>query len=70
MKVKEESEKAFLKLNIQKAKIMASSSISSRQIDGDKGKVMADLSSWDSKSLWTMTAAMKLKDNCSLEEEL
>ena len=68
--VKEESEKAFLKLNIQKAKIMASSPISSRQIDGDKGKVMADLSSWDPNSLWTMTAAMKLKDDCSLEEKL
>jgi len=49
---------------------MASSPISSRQIDGDKGKVMADLSSWDPNSLWTMTAAMKLKDDCSLEEKL
>jgi len=49
---------------------MASSPISSRQIDGDKGKIMADLSSWEPNSLWTMTAAMKLKDNCFLEEKL
>ena len=49
---------------------MASSPISSRQIDGDKGKVMADLSSWDPNSLWTMTAVMKLKDGYSLEEKL
>ena len=49
---------------------MASSPISSRHIDGDKGKVMAYLSSWDPKSLWTMTAAMTLKDDCSVEEKL
>ena len=70
MRVKEEGEEAGLKLSIQKTKIMASSPISSRQIDGDKGKVMAYLSSWDPKSLWTMTAAMTLKDDCSVEEKL
>ena len=57
MKVKEESEKAGLKLNIQKTN-MASSPISSWQIEGEN---------WASKSLWTVTAAMKLKDICSLE---
>ena len=61
MKVKEESEKADLKLNIQKAKIMASGSLTSWQIR---------LFSWAPKSLWMMTAAMKLKDTCSLEEKL
>ena len=64
-----ESEKPGLRLNIQKAKIMASSPISLRQIDGDKGKVMAYLSSWDPKSLWMVIAATKLKDACFLEEK-
>ena len=69
MKVKEESEKAGLKLNIKKTEIMASSPITSCQIDGEK--VESDsLFSWAPKLLWTMTAAMKLKDACSLEEEL
>ena len=66
MEVKKESEKAGLKLNIQKTKIMASSPITSWQIDGEKEKV-ADLFSWAPKSLQMVTAAMKLKDACSLE---
>ena len=69
MKVKEESEKAGLKLNIQKTKIMASGSITSWQIGG--GKVETQISfSWTPKSLWTVTATTKLKDTCSLEEKL
>ena len=69
MKVKEESEKAGLKLNIQKTKIMASSPITSWQIDG---KIMetVTLFSWAPKSLQMVTAAMKLKDACPLEEKL
>ena len=64
MKVKEESEKAGLKLNIQKTKIMASSPITSWQIDGEKMETVADFTFLDSK----FTAAMKLKDACSLEK--
>ena len=67
MKVKEESEKVGLKLNIQKTKIMASGSIISRQIDGKQWKQW-DLFTWAPKSLQMVTAAMKLKDTCSLEE--
>ena len=67
MKVKEESEKVGLKLNIQKTKIMASSPIISWQIDGE---TVADFIFLDSKSLQMVTAAMKLKDTCSLEEKL
>ena len=67
MKVKEESEKAGLKLNIQKTKIMASSPITSWQIDGE---TMTDFIVWAPKSLQKVTAAMKLKDACSLEERL
>ena len=70
MKVKEESEKAGLKLNIQKTKIMASSPISSWQIDGETVETVADFIFWGSKSLQMVTAAMKLKDTCSLEEKL
>ena len=71
MKVKEESEKAGLKLNIQKTKNMASGPISSWQIDGDKVETVADLIFLSSKiTLRTVTAAMKLKDACSLEEKL
>ena len=70
MKVKEESEKANLKLNIQKTKIMASSPITSWQIDGEKVKQWHILFPWASKSLHMVTAAMKLKDTCSLEGEL
>ena len=70
MKVKEESEKAGLKLNIWKTKIMASSLITSWQTDGGKWKQWQILFSWDPKSLWTVTAAVKLKYACSLEEKL
>ena len=72
MKVKEESEKAGLKLNIQKTKLMTSSPIISWQIDGEKVETMADfiLFSWAPKSLWMMTTVMKLKDACSLEGKL
>ena len=69
MKVKE-SEKAGLNLNIQETKIMASSPITSWQIDGDTVETMTDLFSWAPKSLQMVTAAMKLKDTCSLEGKL
>ena len=67
MKVKEESEKADLKLNIKKTKIMASGPITSWQIDVE---TVADFTVWAPKSLQMMTAAMKLKDACFLEEKL
>ena len=70
VKVKEMSKKAGLKLNIQKTKIMASSPITSWQIDGKKWKQWQNLFSWAPKSLWRMTAAIKLKDSCSVEEKL
>ena len=70
MKVKENSEKAGLKFNIQKMKIMASSAITSWQIDGEKVEAVTNFSSWAPKSLQTVTVAMKLKDACSLEEKL
>ena len=70
MKVKEESEKVGLKLNIQKMKIMASSPITSWQIDGKTMEQSQTLLSWSPKSLQMVTAAMKLKDVCSLEEKL
>ena len=70
LRVKEESEKAGLKLNIQKTKIMASGSIVSWQIEGEKWKQWQIFFSWASKSLWTVTAAMKLKGICSLEGKL
>ena len=66
MKVKEESEKAGLKLNIQKTKIMASDPITSWQIDGETMETMADFIFLGSE----ITAAMKLKNSCSLEEKL
>ena len=70
MKVKEECEKAGLKLNIQKTKIIASGPITSWQIDGEKMEIVKDFSfSWAPKPLWTMTAVMKLKDACSLEKK-
>ena len=69
MKVKEESEKAGLKLNIQKTKIMASSPIPSWQIDGEM-KQWLTLSFWAPKSLQNVAAAMKLKGAYSLEEKL
>ena len=66
MKVKEESEKAGLKFNIQKTKIMASGPIISWEIDGGKLETVTDfLFSWAPKSLWMVTEAMKLKDACS-----
>ena len=67
MKVKEESEKVGLKLNIQKTKIIASSPITSWQIEGKQWKQWQILFSWAPKSLQMVTAAMKLKDTCSLE---
>ena len=70
MKVKEESEKVGLKLNIQKIKIMASSPITSWQIDGETVETVMTLFSWSPKSLQMVTAAMKLKDTWSLEEKL
>ena len=70
MTVKEESEKAGLKLNIQKTKIMASVSITSWQIDGETVETVADLFFWTPKSLQMVIAAMKLKDTYSLEGKL
>ena len=70
MKVKEESEIAALKLNIKKTKIMASGPITSLQIDEKQWKQWQTLFSWAPKSLQMVTAAMKLKDACSLEEKL
>ena len=70
IKVKEESEKAGIKLNIQKTKIVASSPIISWQIEGGKWKQWQILFSWTPKSLWMVTAAMKLNDPCSLERKL
>ena len=71
MKVKEESEKVGLKLNIQKTKIMASGPIISWQIDGETVEPVTDFIFWGApKSLQMVIAAMKLKDTCSLEEKL
>ena len=69
MKVKEESEKVGLKLNIQKTKIMVSGPISSWQIDGETVETVTNFIFWAPKSLQMVTAAMKLKDVCSLEEK-
>ena len=70
VKVKEESEKVGLKLNIQITKIMASDPITSWQTDGETVETVADLIFWAPKSLQMVTAAMKLKDPCFLEEKL
>ena len=70
MKVKEETEKVGLKVNIQKTKIMASGLITSWQIDGEIVETMSDFIFWGSKSLQIVIAAMKLKDPYSLEETL
>ena len=71
MKVKEESEKVGLKLNIQKTKTMASGPITSWQIDGEAVETVTDfIFGGAPKSLWMVTSAMKLKDACSLEEKL
>ena len=70
MKLKEKSEKVSLKLNIQKTKIMASGPITSWQIDGETMETVTDFILEGFKSLQMVTAAMKLKDTCSLEEKL
>ena len=70
MKVKEESEKVGLKLNIQKTKIMATSPITSWQIDGETVETVSDFIFLVPKSLQMLTATMRLKDTCSLEEKL
>ena len=70
MKVKEESEKVGLKLNIQKTKIMASGSITSWEIDGEIVETVADFIFWAPKSLQMVIAPMKLKDTYSLEGKL
>ena len=68
--MKEESEKVDLKFNIQKTKIMASGPITSREIDGETVESVSDFIFWAPKSLQMVTAAMKLKDACFLEEKL
>ena len=70
MKVKEEREKVVLKLNIQKTKIMASGPITSWEIDGETVETVSDFILGAPKSLQMVTAAMKLKGACSLEEKL
>ena len=70
MKVKEETEKVGLKVNIQKTKIMASGPIISWQIDGETVETVSDFIFWAPKSLYMVTAAMKLKDTYSLEGKL
>ena len=70
MKVKEESKKVGLKLNVQKTKILASSPITSWQIDAETVETVADFIFWAPKSLQMVIAAMKLKDTYSLEGKL
>ena len=70
MQVKEENEKAGLKFNIQKTKIMASSPITSWEIDGETVETVSDFIFWAPKSLQMVIAAMKLKDAYSLEGKL
>ena len=70
MKMKEESQKVGLNLNIQKMKIMASGPVTSRQIDGETMEAVRDFIFWAPKSLQMVTTAMKLKDACTLEEKL
>ena len=70
MRVKEESEKVGLKLNIQKTKIMASGPITSWEIDEETVETVSDFNFWAPKSLQMVTAAMKLKNTCSLQENL
>ena len=69
MKVKEESEQVGLKFNIQKTKIMALGPITSWQIGGETVETVTDFIFWSPKSLQMVTAAMKLKDPCSLAEK-
>ena len=70
MKVKEESGKVGLKLNIQQTKFMTASPIMSWEIDGETVETVSDFIFWAPKSLQMVTAAMKLKDACSMEEKL
>ena len=70
IRVKEDSEKAGLKLNIQRTKIMASGPITAWQIGGETMETVTDFIFWLQKSLRSVTVAMKLKDDCSLEEKL
>ena len=70
VRVKEESENAGLKLSIRKSKIMASGPITSWQTEGEKVKQWQILFPWAPKSLWMVTAAINLKDTCSLEGKL
>ena len=70
MRMKEESKKSGLEFSIQKSKIVASGPITLWQIKGEKWKQWQILLSWAPKSLWTVTAVMKLKDACSMEEKL
>ena len=70
MRLKEESEKVGLKLNIPKSKIMASGPITSWEIDGETGETVSDFIFWAPKSLQMVSAAMKLKDAYSLEGKL
>ena len=70
IKVKEESEKAGLKLNIQKTKIKATGPITSCQIDGEKMETVTDFIFWALKLLQMVTTGMKLKYTCSLQEKL
>ena len=70
LEVKEESKKAGLKLNVQKTKTMTTSPITSWQIDGEKMEIVMGFVFLGPKMLWTVTAAMKLKDFCSMEEKL
>ena len=67
MQAKEKTEKVGLKLNIQKTKIMASSPITSCEVDGEKVETVSDFIFWAPKSLQMVTVAMKLKDACPLE---
>ena len=69
MKVKEESKKVGLKLNVQKTKIMASGPITSREIDGETVETVSDFIFWAPKSLQMVTADMKLKDTYRLKEK-
>ena len=70
MKVKKESKNDGLKLNIQKTKIVASVPITSWEIDEETLETVTDFIFWAPESLWTVPAATKLKDTCSLEEKL
>ena len=70
MRVKEKSKKAGLKLSFQKPKMLAYGPISSWQIDRRKGKQRQVLFSWSPRKLYMVTAAMKLKDTCYLEEKV